>query len=337
MPLPAHRWLASPPRGPAACATSTAHPGRRRGRGGRWPAAASATPTWATTTTASHQRPSRSRSATRSAARQTRGRRRRRRLVGWRVIVPAVLPPRLMRPLPRGSRRSARSQKMPGNDIQGGFASHVIVRRGLCPVDEAAGRRRRPRRWQVSIVADALTTPHRAVRRRRDARQPAIVVGAGGAASASQVPRRGRRRQSPSTSMHASSRGRHRDGGAALTLERPRTRCQGAQDGGGGAFAKSKGLRSPPEWFVFECSGTAAGSSPRGSLLVHGRRCRSSASRWTRSRCGCRTRWRSTRARARQLAARPTRTPGASTSCSIGSVASRPRRAPSAVRHQLRV
>ena len=35
------------------------------------------------------------------------------------------------------------------------------------------------------------------------------------------------------------------------------------------AFAKSKGLRST-EWFVFECSGTAAGQTTAWGLLVHG-------------------------------------------------------------------
>ena len=37
----------------------------------------------------------------------------------------------------------------------------------------------------------------------------------------------------------------------------------------GERFAKSKGLRST-EWFVFECSGTAAGQLTAWSLLVHG-------------------------------------------------------------------
>ncbi|HQU49633.1 MAG TPA: zinc-binding dehydrogenase, partial [Casimicrobiaceae bacterium] len=35
------------------------------------------------------------------------------------------------------------------------------------------------------------------------------------------------------------------------------------------SFAKAQGLR-PTEWFVFECSGTAAGQLTAWSLLVHG-------------------------------------------------------------------
>ena len=37
---------------------------------------------------------------------------------------------------------SAAKQKMPGNDIHGGFASHIVVPvKGLCPVDETRWRR----------------------------------------------------------------------------------------------------------------------------------------------------------------------------------------------------
>jgi len=43
-----------------------------------------------------------------------------------------------MRPLPARPGTICRQQKMPGNDIQGGFASHIVVpARGLCEVDEA--------------------------------------------------------------------------------------------------------------------------------------------------------------------------------------------------------
>jgi 6-hydroxycyclohex-1-ene-1-carbonyl-CoA dehydrogenase len=36
-----------------------------------------------------------------------------------------------------------------------------------------------------------------------------------------------------------------------------------------GAFAKDRGL-APTEWFIFECSGTAAGQQAAYGLLVHG-------------------------------------------------------------------
>ena len=49
---------------------------------------------------------------------------------GWlakAVIVPAVLPCGECDLCQRGLEPICRSQKMPGNDIQGGFASHIVV------------------------------------------------------------------------------------------------------------------------------------------------------------------------------------------------------------------
>ena len=102
--------------------------------------------------------------------------------IGCAVIVPAVLPCGECDLCRRGLAPICRSQKMPGNDIQGGFASHIVVPgRGLCPVDEkrlAAAGLTLP---QVSVVADALTTPYQAVRRAGvTPGSLAIVVGAGG-------------------------------------------------------------------------------------------------------------------------------------------------------------
>ena len=52
------------------------------------------------------------------------------------VIVPAVIPCGECDACARGKGTICPNQKMPGNDIQGGFASHVTVPAlGLCPVD----------------------------------------------------------------------------------------------------------------------------------------------------------------------------------------------------------
>ena len=101
---------------------------------------------------------------------------------GKAVIVPAVLPCGECDHCVRGLSTICRGQKMPGNDIQGGFASHIVVpARGLCEVDLA----RLARTWltlaDVSIVADAVTTPYPAVH--RAGVRPGslvVVVGAGG-------------------------------------------------------------------------------------------------------------------------------------------------------------
>ena len=57
--------------------------------------------------------------------------------MGQSVIIPAVMPCGECDPCARGKGTICRSQKMPGNDIEGGFATHITVpASGLCPVDE---------------------------------------------------------------------------------------------------------------------------------------------------------------------------------------------------------
>ena len=61
--------------------------------------------------------------------------------LGRAVIVPAVLPCGECDLCRRGLTTICRSQKMPGNDIQGGFGSHIVVpARGLCACRAAGGR-----------------------------------------------------------------------------------------------------------------------------------------------------------------------------------------------------
>jgi len=191
-------------------------------------------------------------------------------LVGKAVIVPAVLPCGECDLCRRGLGTICRHQKMPGNDIQGGFATHIVVpARGLCPVDEgrlAAAGLSLP---QVSIVADALTTPYQAVRRAGvTPGSLAIVVGVGGVGGyCVQIARAFGARvvaiDVDPEKLDAVSRY-----GAALTLD-AKTNDAKAIKSAIGAFAKQEGLRAT-EWFIFECSGTAAGQLTAYGLLVHG-------------------------------------------------------------------
>jgi 6-hydroxycyclohex-1-ene-1-carbonyl-CoA dehydrogenase len=59
-----------------------------------------------------------------------------------------------------------------------------------------------------------------------------------------------------------------REGGAALTLNARELEGK-ALKSAISAFAKEKGLPTT-EWFIFECSGTAAGQQTAYGLLVHG-------------------------------------------------------------------
>jgi len=84
------------------------------------------------------------------------------------VVIPAVMPCGECEACREGRGNICRLQKMPGNDIQGGFASHIVVPgKQLCkvPVD----KNMKPigatdvTLEELSVVADAITTPYQAI------------------------------------------------------------------------------------------------------------------------------------------------------------------------------
>jgi len=190
--------------------------------------------------------------------------------LGRAVIVPAVLPCGECDLCQRGLAPICRKQKMPGNDIQGGFASHIVVPgRGLCEVDGARLKSAGLTLAEVSIVADALTTPYQAVRRAGVAPGSlAIVVGAGGVGGYCVQIARAFGATVVAIDVDDARLEAISHHGAALTLD-PRALDAKAMKAAIGAFAKQRGLRST-EWIVFECSGTAAGQLTAYGLLVHG-------------------------------------------------------------------
>ena len=101
-----------------------------------------------------------------------------RRLLGREVIVPAVIPCGTCSLCLAGRGNVCRAQLMPGNDMPGGFAEFVAVpARGLCEV----GARGAYELAELSVIADAVTTPYQAIVRSGLAGgELAIVVGAGG-------------------------------------------------------------------------------------------------------------------------------------------------------------
>jgi len=190
--------------------------------------------------------------------------------VGKAVVVPAVLPCGECDLCRRGLAPICRSQKMPGNDVQGGFASHVVVPgRGLCAVDEARLARAGLTLAEVSIVADALTTPFQAVRRAGVAPGAlAIVVGAGGVGGYCVQVARAFGATVVAIDVDADKLAAIAQHGAALTQD-ARALDGRAMKAAIAAFAKENRLRST-EWLIFECSGTAAGQLTAYGLLVHG-------------------------------------------------------------------
>jgi len=98
---------------------------------------------------------------------------------GGQVIVPSVLPCGDCVYCRAGRGNACLSQKMPGNDIDGGFATHISVPTGpLVPVDDAPSALDMR---DLGVVADAVSTAYQATCRAELAGQHiAFVVGAGG-------------------------------------------------------------------------------------------------------------------------------------------------------------
>jgi 6-hydroxycyclohex-1-ene-1-carbonyl-CoA dehydrogenase len=190
--------------------------------------------------------------------------------LGKAVIIAAVIPCGQCDACSRGRPNICPHQQMPGNDIHGGFASHITVpARGLCEVDEARLAARDLPLANLAVVADAVTTPFQAVQRSGvGPGDLAIVIGAGGvggycvqiaaAAGASVV----------AIDVDDDKLAAIAGHGAALTLN-ARTNDAKALKKTIKQFAKESGARQT-EWAIFECSGTGAGQQSAYSLLVHG-------------------------------------------------------------------
>lgn len=189
---------------------------------------------------------------------------------GKAVIVPAVIPCGECDFCKRGKATICPNQKMPGNDIQGGFASHIVVpSTGLCPVDEARLAKIGLDLAQVSIVADAVTTPYQAVVQAEvTPGSLAIVNGIGGVGGYTAQIAAAFGAKVVAIDVDDDKLANIAKYGAALTLNARKLDARGIRDAVR-AFAKENGI-APAEWFIFECSGTAAGQQTAFGLLNRG-------------------------------------------------------------------
>lgn len=188
---------------------------------------------------------------------------------GRSVIVPAVIPCGRCDACQRGKATICPNQKMPGNDIHGGFATHIVVpARGLCVVDESrmAAGIELP---DLSVIADAVTTPYHAVKQAGVAKGDLVVVnGVGGVGGYAVQIAAAFGAIVIAIDVNEEKLAAVSGYGAALTLnaaqKTPRDIKMAIQ-----AFAKDQGLRQS-EWIVFECSGTRAGQETAFGLLNRG-------------------------------------------------------------------
>ena len=189
---------------------------------------------------------------------------------GEAVIVPAVLPCGECDACRRGRSAICRNQKMPGNDIDGGFATHIRVpARGLCRVDLARLAAAGLTLPDVSVVADAVTTPYQAVRRAGiGPGDLAVVIGVGGVGGFAAQVAHAMGAKVVAIDVDTTKLGAIAAHGAALALD-ARGQDARALKQEVAAFAKREGLRAT-EWTILECSGSAAGQNTAWSLLVPG-------------------------------------------------------------------
>jgi 6-hydroxycyclohex-1-ene-1-carbonyl-CoA dehydrogenase len=189
-------------------------------------------------------------------------------LLGRPVVVPAVLPCGECDLCRAGHRRICRRQVMPGNDRDGGYATHVVVpARFVCPVPDPVLERHEL--WELSVVSDAVSTPFQAVKRSGlAAGEVAVCIGTGGigvygvqvAAAA------GARVIALDVDDQKLVQARAAGAGATLNVKGMpvkdiRKRVRGlAEDLGGRAHL----------WKIFETSGTRAGQETAYSLLGYG-------------------------------------------------------------------
>ncbi|RJQ57128.1 MAG: 6-hydroxycyclohex-1-ene-1-carbonyl-CoA dehydrogenase [Desulfobacteraceae bacterium] len=189
------------------------------------------------------------------------------------VIVPAVIPCGNCDVCRRGIGNICAFQKMPGNDIQGGFASHIVVPAdGLCEVPMGSDGQPLGQSGvslpELSVLADALTTPYQAiVDSGLTDLDTAIFVGVGGvggfgaqiakafgaAVAAIDIDPEKLERLSPYVDKTFNA--------AKMPFKELRKAVS--------EFVKAQGRRRT-EWKIFEASGTPAGQKTAFGLMTYG-------------------------------------------------------------------
>lgn len=192
---------------------------------------------------------------------------------GWQgksVIIPAVMPCGECDLCRRGLGNICREQKMPGNDIHGGFATHITVPgRGLCEVDESRLEKAGLQLEDLSVVADAVTTPYQAVT--QAGVKPgdlAVVIGVGGVGTYAVQIARAMGAEVVAVDIDQDKLDQVARYGAGLTLNAREVAGKELKKAIK-AFATEQGLRQT-EWVILECSGTGAGQETAFGLLTFG-------------------------------------------------------------------
>lgn len=188
--------------------------------------------------------------------------------VGRDVVIPAVIPCGQCADCEAGRGSICRTQVFPGNDLDGGFASHVRVpARGLCEVGDLGTTGLGL--GDISVVADAVTTPYQSILRSglREG-DLAIFVGVGGVGGFGVQIARAMGARVVGIDVDPERLSSIADHGAALILDAAELDGRMLKKAVR-AFAKEHDLPGTG-WKIFETSGTPAGQKTAFSMLVHG-------------------------------------------------------------------
>jgi len=197
-------------------------------------------------------------------------------LVGQAVVVPAVIPCGECADCRAGHTMICKAQVMPGNDRDGGFASHVVVpSRGLCPVPGYSGDPDAPlgeaglSLRHLAVIADAVSTPYQAIRRAGVSRgELVVVIGLGGVGGYAAQIALALGALVVGIDLSPARLQAARERGAGLVLD-PRAQSPRELKKAIAAWAAEAGAPAT-RWTILECSGSAAGQATAWELLVHG-------------------------------------------------------------------
>ena len=185
-------------------------------------------------------------------------------LLNQEVIVPAVIPCGECKLCRQGRSNVCRAQLMPGNDMDGGFAEYVRVpARGLCVVGERGGYALD----ELSVIADAVTTPYQAiVRSALGAGDLAVFVGAGGVGTYGIQIAAALGAHVIAIDVVADRLCTLTNYGAARTIDASQFDTKSIRKQVSAA-AEEWGVPAH-SWKIFECSGSAAGQETAFALLA---------------------------------------------------------------------
>jgi len=193
--------------------------------------------------------------------------------VGRDVVVPAVIPCGECAACRSGNGSICPKQIFPGNDVHGGFGTHLCVpAHGLCPVPDLKDKAKNPAGLELadlSVIADALSTPYQAiVRSELEPGDLAVFVGVGGVGGFGVQIAAAMGAHVVAIDVDGEKLERLAPHGAHLRLRADELDFKGLRNAVK-AFAKE---HSVPSWRqrIFETSGTPAGQTTAFGLVGHG-------------------------------------------------------------------